>query len=260
MTAPFNDRLDFEVIGFRQWKVNEDLRMTSSAQRHEWTAGVNEAECKKVPMPAGSFHWGTGASPEQQRCEHAPGNGCECGLYALHTPEFWYGPDAAQQGMSMFMFGGGEVMYVAGLVSAWGRMEVHHNGFRAQYAQPVAIALPDRKRDAAIARGVAAEYGLPLVPQSELERIAPEFGSTVPESMRPEKPKPSKELSGLANIIIGGNYLTYPSAPTLQYRWYTLDTSVTTPKPGDTIEELARRNKPKYDPRRFTPKHGGGLA
>jgi hypothetical protein len=239
------DKLDFEVIGFRQWNVDGDLRLTSSAMQYAWTPGVNEAKCCK----------GQG-----KPCKYAPNPKCECGLYALHAPEFWYGDDAAIQGMSMFTVGGMSGMYVAGLLSAWGRMEVHHNGFRAQYAQPVAIAVPDRKRDAAIARAVAAEYSLPTVPQSELERIAPEFGSPVPESMRPEKPESKTDdpwgFGAVITARLGGGWTYYSNVKFYGNTFAPAQPSV----PEPTIEELARRNKPKYDPRHFSPKRRGGFA
>lgn len=179
------DRLDCEVLGYRQWKVNADMRLASAVAPTAWEPGVNEARCEDINtvrlLRAMGHH--DVARPEPRH--DAPHHECHCGFYALHEPTFWYDDDDSKYGQ---LSSGGD-QAVAGLVAGWGRVEVHHEGFRSQFARVVAIAAPKDKRGATLARAVAEEYGVPCVPRDELERVAGEFGSPVPLGVRPDLPK-----------------------------------------------------------------------
>jgi hypothetical protein len=255
--------LDTEVLGFRQWTVNADLGLKSAASNCVWTPGDNHAVCMGAPS----------------RCKQAPSKGCHCGFYALHTPSFWYGEGGTHSGGSMWNIIGGYDGYVSGLVIGWGRMEVHHDGFRAEHARIVAIACPDGpKRDVVIARAVAAEYGVPIVPQAELERIAPEFGATCPKEYRPAKPKPPKlddiyaqytslynQMLGQANRqIYGGGYASGGAGHSYSWQSYSMPMWASVPPLPEealpkTVEEKIRDlKKPTYDPSVFLPKRKGG--
>jgi hypothetical protein len=148
---------------------------------------------------------------------------------------------------------------VRGLIAAWGQVEVHYDGFRAQYAKPVAIAIPQGKRDAAIARAVAAEYHLPTVPESELERVAGEFGSVVPEDLRPPKPAPPKgDFFALSQAMMQFTHSLQAMPPIIISTAEGLDPAkLQGPTPGDVIAEI-RAKRPGYDPRRWIPKRKGG--
>lgn len=255
------DTLHGEVIGFRQWAVGDDLDLRSAVARHAWVPGDNTAQCMR-----GDGH---------RRCKHAPGEGCDCGLYALHTPNFWY----SQGRRDPFSFYYGDPVglpMVAGLVAAWGKLEVHHAGFRAERARIVAIALPEIRRDAVVALAVAKEYGAAAVPQDELERVASEFGTLVPEGMRPEKPEP--QPGGLlANIVYGNlgnsaNVVTFGTSNIWTTSWTEPHRGPNRAKrrkskrqPQHKVAKAARdlireMKEPKYDPRSFQPKHKGGNA
>ena len=58
----------------------------------------------------------------------SPHEACQCGIYAYHAP----GP------RSWF----GEAYWCEGVVSAWGRIVVHDDGFRAEHARVEAVAVP----------------------------------------------------------------------------------------------------------------------
>src|SRR4051794_32767223 len=68
---------------------------------------------------------GVGWLAEPHRSPH---EACQCGIYAYHTP----GP------RSWF----GEAHWCEGVVSAWGRLVVHGDGFRAEHACVEALAIP----------------------------------------------------------------------------------------------------------------------
>ena len=63
------------------------------------------------------------AEPHDSPHEH-----CQCGIYAYHVP----GP------RSWF----GEAYWCEGVLSAWGRIVVHDDGFRAEHARVEALAVP----------------------------------------------------------------------------------------------------------------------
>jgi hypothetical protein len=210
------DRLSTEVIGFRQWAVTDDLELGSTAVSKVWKRGPNIAVCLASP-----------------RCEEAPASGCHCGFYALHHPTFWYGKGGVTRG-PFYGFGPLHKRFVSGLVAAWGRLEVHHDGFRAERAKVVAIALPNSKLDAVIARAVAQEYGVPTIPQGELERVASEFGSTVPLGFRPEKSDPYLSLSRLRLA----QWAIQPAVRGIQA------SVINPPKPSSLDRLLGRRRPP----------------
>ena len=73
-----------------------------------------------------------------------PAGECTCGLYLLHPcratqSQFWE-PLLAQS------------LYVIGIAEAWGRVHVHEEGFRAQYARPIGLALLGASRQSGYGR------------------------------------------------------------------------------------------------------------
>jgi hypothetical protein len=76
----------------------------------------------------------------------------------------------------------GWVGWVAGAVVAWGKLEVHANGFRAEYAKPVAVIRGPNER---MCHEVARRYSCALVAIDDVEAIARRYGSGVPEALRP---------------------------------------------------------------------------
>lgn len=144
------------VIGFRAWKLADDgtlwPRSISGLERlcaEPWEPGPNRARCVYV---------GFSRSPHP-----VPGADCDCGLYAHHTV--------------------GELRRyrreddVLGAVAAWGDMQVHRTGFRAQYAQVVAlVAVHDTARAGAV-RWAADRHGVMLVGQDDLDKEVTAHGS-----------------------------------------------------------------------------------
>lgn len=102
--------------------------------------------------------WPQGGVPFAARCvghsHAAPSAHCSCGIYAWHPRA-----DNAE-----YVFPSRDWLgSVTGIIEAWGEVEVHHDGFRAQYARPRWLVLPDRadletrRRMAEIAAAYGAE-------------------------------------------------------------------------------------------------------
>lgn len=229
---PDTPELTTEVVGFRQWRVRDDLKLRAAhKQQAVWGTGVIKATCHPHANP---FNEGRTKDP----CKVSPGPCGECGLYALHSPDdFWYGKSGARGTL------GGIVPspdpLIAGIVVAWGEMEVHATGFRAQFARIVALATPESRRDAAVARAVAGEYGVPLVAADALPQIASEFGQTVPEELRPKR-----ERTPITDVQISG---TINSTMTMkEYRrlvdlFYGPRKGLNSADPGNTLADFLKR-------------------
>lgn len=104
--------------------------------------------------------WPQGGAPFAARCvshsHAAPGAHCSCGIYAWHPR-----PDNAEYAFPSRDWRGS----VTGIIEAWGEVEVHHDGFRAQFARPRWLVLPagaDRQTRARVAKAAGA-YGAEVI-------------------------------------------------------------------------------------------------
>lgn len=253
------DRLSGEVVGFRQWYVNDSLHLRSAhISSQAWKPDENVAVCK----PRTKYDTQGNEVPTRTPCEHSPGHDCECGLYALHSPgDLWYG---RKDVVTFKVFAGSDPL-VAGVVSAWGKLEVHHQGFRSEFARIVALAEPEKPRDKVVVREVAKLYAVPVVAAEQLEQIACEYGQTVPEAMRPEKPEATAPFSSLLSKQFYQHFigkqatipLYQPGSSQFHYTTYSIDV-------GAGVKSEERPKSPKeraaYRWVDFTPKHKGGRA
>jgi hypothetical protein len=150
-------KLPAAVIGYRAWRLEGPALCpaVSLLGPPPWSRGVNRARC------IGFVRTHDG--------HDAPVHGCSCGLHAFHDP------------LAALSYARNEVgpwcPIAFGAVVAWGRMEVAINGFRAEYAQIVAVD----------SQAPAEYYGVPAVPFEELESVAREHGDPVPVELRPEQ-------------------------------------------------------------------------
>ncbi len=130
------------VEGVRAWNLSDDLELRGR--------GLGE-----------EIGWAAGGQPTEATCLHsphaAPEPSCSCGLYALH-------PQANHSRWLRSILSAG----VAGVVEAWGRIELHEVGFRAQFARPKLLFEPANHLISAEAlarlRDVAERYDVPVVP------------------------------------------------------------------------------------------------
>lgn len=160
------------VFGFRAWHLDAAGYLTSHGMgRTTWEAGRNVAICV-ADISDG---------------HRAPLANCGCGLYAYHDPNE----------VELMRFSG--TFPIAGIVRAWGDIEVHEAGIRAEYAEIVALCEPVPEIvEQADTRfnphsGFAAalkRYGvesIPCTPAAMREWVeAQPDGDVVPEEMRPE--------------------------------------------------------------------------
>src|SRR5688572_24790560 len=118
----------------------------------------------------------------------SPHEACQCGIYAYHSP----GP------RSWF----GEAYWCEGVVSAWGRIVVHGDGFRAEHARVEALAVPPNAvaYGAAAVHDAAARLDVPVIEHGELEGFAAGLGGGGPARERGGRPRcgPAHDRGGLA--------------------------------------------------------------
>jgi hypothetical protein len=172
------------IVGYRAWKV--------------FNRGVGMAEVGLRPLGGGSDHW-RGAEEVRAYCgtkfHAAPDPSHHCGWNAWHDP----------RRVAVEMRRG----RVVGAIACRGRVEVHHDGFRAEWARPICLAYSDdaqlrmeemdlpelgrvglRGSPWSVSREyieqLASRLGLPAVPFGQLEAFAREHGSPVPAGMRPD--------------------------------------------------------------------------
>lgn len=154
------------VVAFRSWRLSGD-RLVSPFIPCRWDGRVMHATCYDANR---TLTRGVGWLNEPHASPHP---GCQCGIYAYHTP----GP------RSWF----GEAYWCEGVVSAWGRLLVHGDGFRAEHAAVEALAIPDGldRAGPAQVRAAAAALGVPLLAHEELVSFAESLGGGVPRSLLP---------------------------------------------------------------------------
>jgi hypothetical protein len=151
------------VTGFRSWRVANG-RLVSPYIACRWDGPVMRAVCHDANR---GLVRGEGWLAEPHVSPHPE---CRCGIYAYHTPgpRTWFG----------------EVWWCEGVVSVWGRVEVHADGLRAEFARVLALAAPEDARPQAVVRGIGAALGVPVVPAAALAAYA----EPVPEALRAPPP------------------------------------------------------------------------
>jgi glycine cleavage system H lipoate-binding protein len=208
MTAP-----DFfePLIGYRAWRLGDDGALVPWALvgSGAWEPGPNTAVC----------HAGRRHTP--------PAADCMCGLYAL----------ASEYDHRLH----GHDDQIVGAIAAWGDIELHRTGFRAEHAAVVALAEP---QDADAAQLAAARYEVPLVPRDELAITARRYGRPVDPSLFHEPPKlrPGTHV-GETGIALVEHVWCQVEAAVLTIgvmRGFAglleADTEITMPPPGTRIE------------------------
>jgi glycine cleavage system H protein len=142
------------VVGYRAWHVEDDgLLRPWTFMALPWQPGANRAVCARD-------------------VRHSPPVAdCMCGLYALTDPSDRRLDFRADQAV--------------GAIAAWGDLEVHRSGFRAEHACVTALAVPDRagfEQREALARA-AERYGVPLVAADRLSDEALRHGAPLPDDL-----------------------------------------------------------------------------
>lgn len=161
------------VIGYRRWAVRGETLVSAGLGEMDWQPGPNEASCEGINR---SLRMLALTEEDEPKDPHpAPDANCGCGLYALRqVPE-------------------DHSATITGAIAAWGRIQVHHSGFRAERAQIIALAIPDAAANEPMLRErverLAARYGCRAVPACDLRAAAREHGIEMPEELLPERPE-----------------------------------------------------------------------
>jgi hypothetical protein len=139
------------VVGFRNWRVI-DGALTSPYAGTVWHEALICARCLG------------GAHP-------APDPDCDCGVSAYHEPQLRF---------STVDFRG-----VSGIVTLWGRVELHPDRMRAEYARVEALALYGRwsARQRSAVTAIARRLGTDLVDLREQAEAAAAYGAAVPPAL-----------------------------------------------------------------------------
>lgn len=125
------------ILGLRRWRTDTLLRtLTSGASGAPWdaTGGATRAVC----------------DINRDRHHTPPASDCSCGLYAWHAGSrgHWLTNRMASRSLNS----------VFGVVEAWGRIELHPMGFRAEFARPVAFLSPRWKDESGPGRQERLTY------------------------------------------------------------------------------------------------------
>jgi hypothetical protein len=173
--APTAPDLIEPVAAFREWLVVRGA-LTSPYIPYRWEEPVVRARC----FPANrNLLFGSGWLDEPH---DAPHPSCRCGIYAVYEPRTATPfPDADR---------------VWGVVTVWGRIEVHSDGLRAEHArvEALAVGVGDRCGDESKLQRIATELGTDLVEWDELIEAAGRYG----------KPLPGELVQGASRTPLGG--------------------------------------------------------
>jgi hypothetical protein len=169
-----------KVIGFRAWSIGRSRNRGFGQVRndHLWSIGNHPVRWDSPRMTAECLRDLYRLGGIRHPGKPAPHIGCKCGIYANHQLGW---PSSAPEGMCN------------GAVAAWGRIQVHHRGFRAQHVEIVAFGYSRAWTRAGIGRvaRTADRFGVPLVPLGGLHDVALEHGSPIPIDLRAQGPATS---------------------------------------------------------------------
>ena len=135
------------VAAFRNWRLVEGV-LRSPYTPVAWTEPIMCAHCLMERHPA-------------------PAPGCDCGLSAYLEPQLRF---------STVDFRG-----VSGIVTLWGRLEMHADHVRAEYARIEALAVYRQwsRRQRTAVEGAASALGVDLVDLGEQADAAELYGGTL---------------------------------------------------------------------------------
>lgn len=156
------------VLGYRSWRINPwCAELTGPVSRVVWYDDHPlEASCEKVMVHKS-------ARMHDPNPHVSPGAACICGIYAFHDFETSLANYTEHS------------LTIAGAGLFWGKIQVYTNGFKSQYARPLALCdhkdLDDRFHSADgymdpkkqqwedALEAIAARYSIPLLPVDLVE-------------------------------------------------------------------------------------------
>jgi hypothetical protein len=179
--GPHAETIAEPVIGYRNWALRDHRLHSAFLPDVPWHEATMHATCSRKH----TFR----LLPHMTR---SPASDCRCGLYAFHTPPQPVNvPREIARAEPVPTFFISRTSTIAGAVVAWGKIQVHEIGFRAQHMRVVALQEPSvwSKHEDPTAwemlRFAARFYRVPILDTDSLVRYAEEFGRVVPEGERP---------------------------------------------------------------------------
>jgi hypothetical protein len=146
--------------GYRVWRINGDRLTGWWHTGYVWAPGSSEASCD-------ARRWTLRGRHARHPSLAAPQRDCACGLYALEEP--W---DFAGYLPSRHFGVSSEANAVIGVVAGWGRAFRGEQGWRTQFAKPVALYRAAHLDGEQVDR-IAHRYGCQVVEgRSELLGLA----------------------------------------------------------------------------------------
>jgi hypothetical protein len=150
------------VHAFRDWRVSPE-GLTSPRTGVAWSSRELAAECRP-------------RTPEDlvRPAHRAPGRDCSCGIHAYFRP----GYETSKV----------DFLGVTGIITAWGEIEVHHEGIRAEFARVEALGMYGRwtRRQKGAVFAIADELDVDVLDLYDLEPAAAGYAAPVPETLVPE--------------------------------------------------------------------------
>jgi len=148
------------LIGYRGWIVRGG-KLLSCYREIEWPiGGPLVSECLNPTFATLNQHpLGRHSSPDIS---------CTCGVYALNEyPDIW----EVREGERRDTLKPWPYEAITGMVKSWGRIIIGDRGFRAQYAEPIAlVAKPQRGWWPKIIKDLAEAYGIEILDAKEVRR------------------------------------------------------------------------------------------
>jgi hypothetical protein len=178
------------LLGYRIWSMaTSPISLTGIVYTSvKWTPkGPTHATCMRRTRANFST-----TTKETNKCEHPPEMKCNDGMFAFY--------DLERMKSSGLPFTH-TFFAVRGSVQGWGKIILHEDGYRAEYAQPIAIIdeteetikkwvpqaaaflEPRLEFDDAYkmrrnrVKLVAQNYGLPIIPEDDIEEFSRNYGA-----------------------------------------------------------------------------------
>lgn len=205
------NKLKYKVYGYRVWKFNRDLHLRSIAVDYTWEKGEQEHSKDAVGEQGPTLRYGTGTTSFiGQGDRKTPSEGTEYGYYAFHDLDETIG---RMSQITNPMWGTTELALI-GLMAGWGEMCVHSEGFRSEYAEPIALLggpYGDKLTDVLTA-AVGKEYGIPVIHDPEyVHTWASEQGyMRVPSTMYPRQSEEEDLTIGVSKAYFMKNVFLAP--------------------------------------------------
>src|SRR3712207_2164135 len=164
------------IVGFRQWTFDRDGLLAPTSDGYDVLPHWNPEGPTVAACPA-----------DRYGLHAAPIPACGCGLHARYSLD-----DRRLRHLGLWR--------LIGAIVAWGRIELHEESFRAQYARPIALLRDPDEAYPDLRDRTAERYRVPRLERPELVRYAEWFGDRLtplpPNRLPPARDEESPTWDG----------------------------------------------------------------